>query len=205
VLYIGMALVLTGITDWRTLDVPNPVSFALGKVPSLSWIIIPINVGAMVGLASVVFVGLYGQSRVFYSMARDGFLPPMFSAVHKRFRTPHRGTIITGFFAALFAAAFPLDILADLVSIGTLLAFVAVCGGIMILRRTAPKAHRPFRTPFVWFVAPAGIATCGLMMFSLADGTWVRLVAWTAIGVVIYFTYGVWHAAPSKWKVANEA
>lgn len=204
-LYIGMAVVLTGVTDWRTLDVPNPVSFALGKIAALNWIVMPINIGAMVGLASVVFVGLYGQSRIFYSMARDGFLPPLFSAVHKRFRTPHRGTIITGFFAALLAAVFPLDILADLVSIGTLLAFVAVCGGILILRRTAPLARRPFRTPFAWFVAPAGIATCGLMMFSLADGTWVRLVVWTFIGVIIYFVYGVWHAAPSKWKVANES
>jgi APA family basic amino acid/polyamine antiporter len=205
VLYMGMALVLTGVTDWRTLDVPNPVSFALGKIESLQWIVMPINIGAMVGLASVVFVGLYGQSRIFYSMARDGFLPPVFSAVHPRFRTPHRGTIITGVGAALLAAIFPLDILADLVSIGTLLAFVAVCGGILILRRTAPLAKRPFRTPFAWFVAPAGIATCGLMMFSLADGTWVRLVVWTAIGIVIYFAYGVWHAAPSKWKVTNES
>jgi APA family basic amino acid/polyamine antiporter len=205
VLYIGMALVLTGVTDWRTLDVPNPVSFALGKIAALHWIVLPINVGALVGLASVVFVGLYGQSRIFYSMARDGFLPPVFSAVHKRFRTPHRGTIITGAGAALLAALFPLDILADLVSIGTLLAFVAVCGGILILRRTAPKARRPFRTPFAWFVAPAGIVTCGLMMFSLSDGTWVRLVVWTAIGVLIYFVYGIWHAAPSKWKVSNES
>jgi APA family basic amino acid/polyamine antiporter len=203
-LYIGMAIVLTGVTNWRTLDVPNPVSFALGKIAALQWIVMPINIGAMVGLASVVFVGLYGQSRIFYSMARDGFLPPVFSAVHKRFRTPHRGTIITGIGAILFAAVLPLDILADLVSIGTLLAFVAVCGGILILRRTAPKARRPFRTPFAWFVAPAGIVTCGLMMFSLADGTWVRLVLWTAIGLLIYFVYGIWHAAPSKWKVLNE-
>jgi basic amino acid/polyamine antiporter, APA family len=204
-LYIGMAVVLTGVTDWRTLDVPNPVSFALGKIAALQWIIMPVNIGALVGLASVTFVSLYGQSRVFYSMARDGFLPPAFSVIHKRFRTPHRGTIITGVAAAVLAAIFPLDILADLVSIGTLLAFVAVCGGILILRRTAPLARRPFRTPFVWFVGPAGIATCGLMMFSLADGTWVRLVAWTAIGIVIDFVYGVWHAAPSKWKVANES
>jgi basic amino acid/polyamine antiporter, APA family len=204
-LYIGMAVVLTGVTDWRTLDVPNPVSFALGKIAALQWIIMPVNIGALVGLASVTFVSLYGQSRVFYSMARDGFLPPAFSVIHKRFRTPHRGTIITGVAAAVLAAIFPLDILADLVSIGTLLAFVAVCGGILILRRTAPLARRPFRTPFVWFVGPAGIATCGLMMFSLADGTWVRLVAWTAIGIVIYFVYDVWHAAPSKWKVANES
>jgi len=205
VLYILMAVVLTGITDWRTLDVPNPVSFAIGKIAQLKWLVIPIDVGAMAGLASVTFVSLYGQSRVFYSMARDKFLPPTFSTVHKRFHTPHRGTIITGAFAMLLAALFPLDILADLVSIGTLLAFIAVCAGILILRVQCPKATRSFKTPWVWFVAPAGIATCGLMMFSLADGTWIRLILWTAIGIVIYFVYGYWHAAPSKWKVSNES
>ncbi|MGA7712226.1 MAG: amino acid permease [Rhizomicrobium sp.] len=205
ILYILMAVVLTGITDWRTLDVPNPVSFAIGKIASLHWLIVPIDIGAMAGLASVTFVSLYGQSRVFYSMARDKFLPPGFSAVHKRYHTPHRGTIITGLFAALLAALFPLDILADLVSIGTLLAFVAVCMGILILRVQSPKAKRSFRTPWVWFVAPAGIVSCGVMMFSLADGTWIRLILWTAIGIVIYFLYGYWHAAPSKWKVSNES
>ena len=205
VLYILMAVVLTGITDWRTLDVPNPVSFAIGKIATLHWLIVPIDVGAMAGLASVTFVSLYGQSRVFYSMARDKFLPPGFSAVHRRYHTPHRGTIITGLFAALLAALFPLDILADLVSIGTLLAFVAVCMGILILRVQSPKAKRSFKTPWVWFVAPAGIVSCGVMMFSLADGTWIRLILWTAIGIVIYFLYGYWHAAPSKWKVSNES
>ncbi len=204
VLYVGMALVLLGLTDWRTLDVPNPVSFAVGKISSLGWLVLWINVGAVVGLASVVFVSLYGQSRVFYSMARDGFLGKVFSTVHPRFHTPYVGTVIIGVCALFAAALLPLDILADLVSIGTLLAFVAVCAGIMILRRTAPKARRPFRTPFVWFVAPAGIAICGLMMFSLSDATWVRLVFWTAIGLVIFFGYGIWHAAPWKWKVANE-
>ncbi len=207
VLYIGMAVVLTGITDWRTLDVANPVSFAIGKISNLGWLVRWVDVGALVGLASVVFVSLYGQSRVFYSMARDGFLPPTFSKVHPRFRTPHRGTVITGFFAALLAAVFPLDILAELVSVGTLLAFIAVCGGIMILRITTPKAKRSFKTPAVWFVAPAGVATCLLMMASLfrsSPDTGSRLVLWTVLGLIIYFVYGVWHAAPSKWKVANE-
>jgi APA family basic amino acid/polyamine antiporter len=204
VLYIFMAIVLLGVTNWRLLDVPNPVSFAIGKIGPLSWLVPLINVGAVAGLATVVFVSLYGQSRVFYSMARDGFIGRAFCAVHPRFHTPHIGTIIIGVAAGIGAALLPLDILADLVSIGTLLAFVAVCGGIMILRRTAPRARRPFRTPFVWFVAPTGIAICGLMMFSLSDATWVRLVLWTAIGLAIYFLYGVWHAAPWKWKVANE-
>jgi APA family basic amino acid/polyamine antiporter len=203
-LYIAMALVLTGITDWRTLDVPSPVSFAVGKIASLSWLVTPVNIGALVGLTSVTFTSLYGQSRVFYGMARDGFLPPSFAAVHPRYRTPHRGTIITGAAAAILAALFPLDILADLVSIGTLLAFISVCGGILILRRTAPRAARPFRVPMAWFVAPAGIAVCGLMMFSLSNGTWIRLVVWTAIGLAIYFGYSIRHAAPSKWSVHNQ-
>jgi APA family basic amino acid/polyamine antiporter len=207
VLYLGMALVLTGITDWRTLDVANPVSFAIGKISSLGWLVRWIDMGAIIGLASVVFVSLYGQSRIFFSMARDGFLPSAFSKVHPKFRTPYRGTILTGAFAALLAALFPLDILAELVSVGTLLAFVAVCLGIMILRVTAPKAKRTFRTPAVWFVAPAGTATCLLMMASLfrsSPDTASRLVLWTVVGLAIYFAYGVWHAAPSKWKVANE-
>jgi APA family basic amino acid/polyamine antiporter len=204
VLYILMAIALLGVSDWRTLDVPNPVSFAISKIAALSWLVPVINIGAIAGLATVVFVSLYGQSRVFYSMARDGFIGKAFCTVHPRFHTPHIGTIIIGVAAALGAAVLPLDILADLVSIGTLLAFVAVCGGIMILRRTAPLARRPFRTPFVWFVAPAGIVICGVMMFSLSDATWVRLVLWTAVGLAIYFLYGAWHAAPWKWRVANE-
>jgi APA family basic amino acid/polyamine antiporter len=201
-LYVLMAVVLTGITDWRTLNVPNPVSFAVGTIAQLNWLVIPINIGALVGLASVVFISIYGQSRIFYCMARDGFLWPLFGQVHPTFRTPHRGTVVTGVIAAILAALFPLDILADLVSIGTLLAFVVVCVGIMMLRLSAPNARRPFRTPFVWFVAPAGVASCGLMMASLSNATWIRLAVWTLIGLAIYFAYGYRHAAPSKWKVS---
>lgn len=206
-LYMLMALVLTGITDWRTLDVANPVSFAVSKITGLSWLTLPIDIGAIVGLASVTFVSLYGQSRIFYAMARDGFLPPAFARVHPRSRTPHIGTIITSAVAAILAALFPLDILAELVSVGTLLAFIAVCIGVMILRITAPRAKRKFRIPAVWLIAPAGVVVCAGMMISLfassPDTGW-RLVVWTAIGLAIYFVYGVWHAAPSKWKVTNE-
>ncbi len=201
-LYCLMALVLVGITDYRTLNVPNPVSFAVGEVPALAWLVLPINIGALIGLASVIFVSLYGQSRIFYCMARDGFLWPLFGQVHPTYRTPHRGTWVTGIIAAILAALFPLDILADLVSIGTLMAFVAVCIGIMMLRLSAPHAPRPFRTPFVWFVAPAGIVTCTALMLSLSTATWIRLAVWTAIGLAIYFAYGYRHAAPSKWKVS---
>jgi len=202
-LYVLIAVVLIGIADWRSLDVPDPVSFAVSKQPKLAWLVQWVNIAAMAGLGTVVFTSLYAQTRVFYSMARDGFLPPAFSAVHRRFHTPHRGTVIIGVAAALLAALFPFDVLADLVSIGTLLAFVAVCAGIMILRVTAPRAVRKFRTPWVWFTAPAGILVCGVMMYSLSDGTKWRLVVWTAIGLVIYLAYGLHHAAPSKWKVTN--
>ena len=201
-LYVLMALVLVGITDYRALNVPNPVSYAVSQVPALAWLALPINIGALIGLASVVFVSLYGQSRIFYCMARDGFLWPLFGAVHPTFRTPHRGTIVTGVVAAGLAALFPLDILADLVSIGTLLAFVVVCIGIMMLRLTHPHAVRPFRTPLVWLVAPAGVITCTVLMLSLSSATWMRLALWTALGLAIYFAYGYRHAAPSKWKVS---
>jgi APA family basic amino acid/polyamine antiporter len=201
ILYMLMAVVLTGITDWRMLNVPNPVSFAVSQIPQLGWLVLPVNIAALTGLASVTFISLYGQSRVFFSMARDHFLPPVFSAVHPVFKTPHMGTIVTGAIAALLAALFPLDILADLVSIGTLCAFIAVCIGIMMLRVSAPHAPRPFRTPLVWFTAPAGVASCGLMMVSLSGATWIRLVLWTIVGLFIYFAYGYRHAAPSKWKV----
>lgn len=206
-LYMLMALVLTGITNWRTLDVANPVSFAVSQIPSLKWLALPIDIGAIVGLASVTFVTLYGQSRVFYAMARDGFLPPTFAKVHPRYRVPYHGTLITSVAAALLAAIFPLDILAELVSVGTLLAFIAVCVGVMILRVTAPKAKRKFRIAGVWIIAPAGTLVCTGMMGSLfissPDTLW-RLIIWTAIGVVIYFVYGYHHAAPSKWQVRNE-
>lgn len=205
VLYMLMSVVLTGITDWRTLDVPSPVSFAVSKIDDLKWLVIPVDVAAVAGLATVTFVALYGQSRVFYSMARDGFVWPAFCKVHPRFKTPHIGTIIIGVSAAVFAALFPFSILADLVSIGTLAAFIAVCAGILILRRTAPNARRRFRTPYVWLTAPAGIIICGIMMVSLGAATWIRLLIWTAIGLAIYFGYSVRHAAPWKWRVKNEA
>jgi len=205
-LYILISVVLLGIANYKTMiDVPNPVSFAVGKISDIHWLVPVIDVGASVGLASTIFVGLYGQSRIFYSMSRDGFLPKMFASVHKRYHTPHRGTIVTGIFAAALAAVFPLNLLGQLVSIGTLLAFVVVCLGTMILRVQAPKAKRPFRTPLVWVTAPLGILFCAGMALSLPTDTWIRLVIWTFIGMVIYLAYGIRHAAPSKWKIANES
>ena len=204
VLYILMSLVLTGIVPYESLSsklTAHPVSTALASIPDLTWLVPIVNVGATVGLASVIFVSLYGQSRIFYAMSRDGFIPKLFSHVHPKFRTPHRGTIITGSFATVLAALFPLDILGELVSIGTLLAFAFVCLGIMVLRVQRPKAKRHFKTPYVWIVAPLGVISCAGMMIGLPFDTWIRLAVWTAIGFLIYFLYGVWHAKKPQWKI----
>ena len=134
-------------------------------------------------------------------MAKDGLVPPFFNAIHPRFRTPYIGTIVTGIFAALLGAFVPLDILGELVSIGTLAAFVIVCFGIMVLRISHPNARRPFRTPLVWVVAPLGIVMCGAMMLWLPFDTWLRLGVWTVIGLAIYFLYSVNHAKPPRWTI----
>ncbi len=201
VLYMLMSYVLTGLASYTTLNVAHPVSFAVEAIPVTAWLAPIVNVGAIVGLASVVLVLLLGQSRIFYAMSKDGMIPPLFSEVHKKFRTPWKSTIITGFFAALLAGALPLDILGELVSIGTLLAFVIVCFGVMVLRIAKPRAVRPFRTPIVWIVAPLGIIMCSAMMYWLPLDTWLRLGIWTIIGLVIFFIYGMWHAKPPRWKI----
>ena len=164
-----------------------------------------VNVGAIVGLASVVLVLLLGQSRIFYAMAKDGMIPNAFCEIHPRFRTPWRGSLITGAFCALGAGVLPLDILGELVSIGTLLAFVIVCAGIMVLRVQRPNVSRPFRTPLVWVVAPLGIFMCGFMMVFLPIDTWLRLLAWTAIGLVIYAVYSAHHARPPRFVLRDAA
>jgi len=203
VLYMLMSYVLTGLASYTTLNVAHPVSMAVEALPATAWLAKFVNFGAIVGLASVVLVLLLGQSRIFYAMSRDGMIPPLFSEVHPRFRTPWRGSLITGFFAALLAGILPLDILGELVSIGTLAAFVVVCLGIMVLRVRAPRAVRPFRTPLVWIVAPLGIAMCAFMMAFLPIDTWIRLGVWTIIGFGIFFAYSVRHSKPSRWTVVN--
>jgi basic amino acid/polyamine antiporter, APA family len=204
ILYILMAFVMTGIAHYSTLNTAHPVSSAVQSIPDLRWLATWVNVGATVGLGTVVFVSLYGQSRIFYSMSRDGFLPKLFSQVHGKYRTPYRGTIVTGLVACVFAALFPLSILGELVSIGTLAAFSVVCLGVMVLRVRNPKAKRPFRTPYVWITAPLGILACGAMMYALPNDTWMRLAIWTGIGFTIYFLYGIWHAKKPKWHIEQE-
>ena len=195
VLYILMSLVMTGLVPYTQLNVPDPVYVALAAAgPGLSWLTKLIAIGAMAGLASVVLVMLMGQPRIFYSMARDGLLPSVFGRVHARFQTPYVTTIITGILAAAMAGLFPIGILGELVSIGTLFAFVIVCAGTWVLRVRSPELPRPFKTPLVPAVPILGILICGYLMYGLPGDTWLRLIIWMGIGLVIYFTYSMRHS-----------
>jgi APA family basic amino acid/polyamine antiporter len=203
VLYILMSYVVTGLAPYSTLNVAHPVSMAVESIPETLWLSPIVNLGAIVGLASVVLVLILGQTRIFFAMSHDGMIPPLFGRVHPKYRTPYLGTLVTGGFAALLAGLLPLDILGELVSIGTLAAFVIVCAGIMVLRIQKPRAARPFRTPFVWVVAPLGIAMCLFMMVFLPGDTWLRLVVWTIIGLLIYYFYSSRHARASRFVIAD--
>jgi APA family basic amino acid/polyamine antiporter len=195
VLYIVVSLVLTGIVPFDQLNVPHPISVAVSTLGAgLGWLRVLVNVGAIAGLSSVILVMMLGQPRIFYTMSKDGLLPPVFSRVHPRFRTPWVAQILTGLMAMVIAGLFPIGLLGELVSIGTLLAFAIVCAGVLVLRFTDPEIHRPFRTPLVWLVAPLGVLFCGWLMYGLPPDTWARLLVWMAIGLVIYFTYSRRHS-----------
>lgn len=203
ILYMVMSYVLTGIAPYQTLNVPHPVSEAVEHLQGTQWLAPFVNIGAIVGLASVVLVLLLAQSRIFYAMSRDGMIPPAFSQVHEKFRTPWKGNIVTGVCAAILAGALPIDILGELVSIGTLAAFTMVCIGVMVLRVRAPGVKRPFKTPLVWITAPLGIFMCLFMMVFLPGDTWLRLLAWTVIGLVVYFLYSRSHAHPPRYSIQS--
>ncbi len=195
ILYILMALVMTGLAHYTTLNVPHPVYVAIAAAGQpLLWLGVFVNVGAILGLASVVLVMLMGQPRIFFSMARDGLLPAVFGKVHHRFHTPYITTILTGSVAAVVAGLFPIGLLGELVSIGTLMAFVIVCGGVIALRIKRPDLERPFKTPFVPLVPILGIFTCLFMMAFLPADTWIRLIVWMVLGLVIYFAYSKSHS-----------
>ena len=193
ILYILVAGTMTGVVSYRLLGVPDPIAL-VADYAGLKWLGGLIKVGALVGLSSVILVMLYGQSRVFWAMAKDGLLPEIVQRVHPTFRTPWITTIVTGIGVAIFAATLKIDVASELCSIGTLLAFVIVCVGVLFLRVNHPELKPRFRTPFVWFAAPAGALSAISLMVALPWPTWVRLIVWFAIGMVIYFAYGVKHS-----------
>jgi APA family basic amino acid/polyamine antiporter len=203
VLYIAVAAVLTGMVPYDQINIDAPVSDAFRKV-GLPWAQFLVSLGALTGITSVLLVMMLSQPRVWLAMARDGLVPPgFFGAVHERFRTPWKSTILTGVIVALMASLFPLRILAELTNIGTLLAFVIVCAAVLIMRRKHPEAERPFRVPFYPLTPILGVLTCLVLMFSLPVENWWRLMAWLALGFLIYFGYGRKRSVLARQRAAS--
>ncbi len=190
ILYILMSAVLTGLVPYPQLNDAAPVVVALKAHPQLEWLNIWVIVGALAGLTSVILVMILAQARIFLTMAQHGLLPPAFAKVHPEHRTPHVSTVVTGLFAIVAAGLLPINVLSEMVSIGTLIAFIVVCIGVLVLRYKRPDLPRPFRVKGIWFVSVMGVIFCGIMAATLDKLTWVRLVAWTIIGVIVYFGYG---------------
>ena len=193
VLYILVAGVLTGLVPYGELNVPDPIARGVDAI-GLNWFSILIKIGALTGLTTVILVLLYGQSRIFFTMSKDGLLPPLFARVHPRLQTPHLSQILIGTIVAIVAALTPISVLGEMVSIGTLFAFILVCGAVIYLRRSDSGASRPFRVPAVPVVPVLGILFCLLLMAGLPLVTWVRLVVWLVIGLIIYVSYGRHHS-----------
>ncbi|TAL97733.1 MAG: amino acid permease [Paraburkholderia sp.] len=193
VLYILVAGVLTGLVPYGELNVPDPIAKGVDAI-GLTWFSILIKIGALTGLTTVILVLLYGQSRIFFTMSKDGLLPPLFARVHPRLQTPHLSQILIGTVVAIVAALTPISVLGEMVSIGTLFAFILVCGAVIYLRRSDSDASRPFRVPAVPVVPVLGILFCLLLMAGLPLVTWMRLVVWLVIGMTIYLSYGRHHS-----------
>ncbi len=207
ILYILVALTLTGVVPYKQLGVSDPIAVGIDKIVELrGWspmlqksFTFLVKLGALAGLSSVILVMMLGQTRVFYAMSQDGLLP-WFKKTHPTYNTPHIATVVTGLFVAFASAILPMSLVGELVSIGTLLAFVLVCLGVPILRRTNPDIPRPFRVPAPYFVGPAGAIACLWVMKGLPGDTWLRLVIWLIIGFAVYFGYGMRHS-----RLRNEA
>lgn len=199
ILYILVAIILTGIVSFTFLNVADPIAVGVDAMgEGLFWLRPVIKIAAIAGLSSVILVLLLGQPRIFYSMAKDGLLPPIFAKTSQKYKTPIASTLITGSFAFVLAGILPISILGELVSIGTLLAFAIVCIGVIVLRIKRPDLKRAFKTPFVPLVPILGAGICVLQMLSLPWETWLRLIAWMALGFVIYFIYGIRHSKLRK-------
>ena len=193
VLYVLFAVVLTGMVPYTQLGVAAPVAVAIDKTPYI-WMNNLVKFGIICGFTSVILVMLLGQSRVFYSMSRDGLVPAVFSDIHPKFKTPWRSNMLFFFFVAPFSAFLPLSIVGHMTSIGTLFAFVIVCAGVWVMRVKNPDAPRPFKTPLVPLVPILGIVWNFAMMYSLGWSNWARLVVWLVIGQAIYFLYSRKHS-----------
>ena len=194
IIYIVVCAVLTGMLPYTQLGTAKPVATALEAYPSLLWLKTLIEIGAIAGLSSVILVMLMAQPRIFYSMSKDGLLPRLFGKVHPRFHTPYVGTILVGIVAAALAGFLPINLLGEMVSMGTLLAFATVCAGVLILRFTRPEIPRPFRVPLAIIVCPLGVLACLYLFVQPFMEHWRLFVGWTALGLLIYFSYGFWHS-----------
>ncbi len=194
ILYIGIAAVITGLLRFDQLDTAEPVVTAVRAHPQLFMLRWAVEIGALIGLSSVILVMIIAQPRIFMIMARDGLLPPVFAKIHPKYHTPHINTVITGVGIAALAAVFPLDVLGDLVSMGTLIAFVAVCAGVLILRKTRPDLPRAFRVPWAPVTCVLGVLSCLALLYWENWYQWLLLGIWTVVGMAIYFGYGRRHS-----------
>ena len=202
ILYVAVAAIMTGVVPYQQLNVADPVALVL-NVLHKPWASMLVSVGALAGITSVLLVLLLGQPRILFAMSRDGLLPSLMSKVHPRLRTPYLTTILTGSLVAVSAALTPINVVAELCSIGTLFAFMIVSAGVLVLRRTRAEVKRPFKVPLYPVIPLLGIVLCGYLMFSLPLVTWLRFAVWLVVGLTIYAAYGFRHSKMAHEKTAS--